>query len=164
MIAIDRQIALNPSQSSQQHQTVRSMKFIRLFLYFSFLAYDDVCVTLSTALGLDVRRSILRLLGVTSADFWHPGQHSAFHHYVDSNTRQTRTMQTKEPYRAAPLHALVKSNHNLVLLKLHYKQRVRRLPTTIRSFRKRPPEAEQAKTASRPQTGKDHRVRTWRRW
>ncbi|KAI3355422.1 hypothetical protein L3Q82_018263 [Scortum barcoo] len=40
--------------------------------------------------------------------------------------------------------ALGKADHNLVLLKPHYTPRVRRLPTTTRSFRKWSPEAEQA--------------------
>ncbi|KAI3360682.1 hypothetical protein L3Q82_002552 [Scortum barcoo] len=46
--------------------------------------------------------------------------------------------------RATPLPALGKADHNLVLLKPHYTPRVRRLPTTTRSFRKWSPEAEQA--------------------
>ncbi|KAI3375444.1 hypothetical protein L3Q82_003694 [Scortum barcoo] len=50
----------------------------------------------------------------------------------------------KDAYRATPLPALGKADHNLVLLKPHCTPRVRRLPTTTRSFRKWSPEAEQA--------------------
>ncbi|KAI3373182.1 hypothetical protein L3Q82_006507 [Scortum barcoo] len=69
--------------------------------------------------------------------------------YVDCNTRGKRTLDlmyanVKDAYRATPLPALGKADHNLVLLKPHYTPRVRRLPTTTRSFRKWSPEAEQA--------------------
>ncbi|KAI3360473.1 hypothetical protein L3Q82_002368 [Scortum barcoo] len=72
-----------------------------------------------------------------------------FHQYVDCNTRGKRTLDlmyanVKDAYRATPLPALGKADHNLVLLKPHYTPRVRRLPTTTRSFRKWSPEAEQA--------------------
>ncbi|KAI3364634.1 hypothetical protein L3Q82_011411 [Scortum barcoo] len=74
---------------------------------------------------------------------------AAFHQYVDCNTRGKRTLDlmyanVKDAYRATPLPALGKADHNLVLLKPHYTPRVRRLPTTTRSFRKWSPEAEQA--------------------
>ncbi|KAI3361741.1 hypothetical protein L3Q82_001954 [Scortum barcoo] len=95
---------------------------------------------------------------------------AAFHQYVDCNTRGKRTLDlmyanVKDAYRATPLPALGKADHNLVLLKPHYTPRVRRLPTTTRSFRKWSPEAEQEgseRLASRPRTGKHCRVRSVR--
>ncbi|KAI3359708.1 hypothetical protein L3Q82_013804 [Scortum barcoo] len=64
---------------------------------------------------------------------------AAFHQYVDCNTRGKRTLDlmyanVKDAYRATPLPALGKADHNLVLLKPHYTPRVRRLPTTHALF------------------------------
>ena len=50
----------------------------------------------------------------------------------------------KDAYSATPLPALGKADHNLVLLKPHYTPRVRRQPTSKRSFRRWSLEAEQA--------------------
>lgn len=74
---------------------------------------------------------------------------AAFHQYVDCNTRGKRTLDlmyanVKDAYGVSPLPALGKADHNLVLLKPHYSPKVRKLPTTTRSFRKWSPEAEQA--------------------
>ncbi len=65
----------------------------------------------------------------------------AFFQYVDCNTRGNRTIDllyanVKDAYRATPLPALGKADHNLILLQPHYKPKVRRLPTTTRSFMK----------------------------
>ena len=72
-----------------------------------------------------------------------------FHQYVDCNTRGNRTLDllyanVKDAYSATPLPALGKADHNLVHLKPHYTPRVRKIPTTTRSFRKWSPEAEDA--------------------
>ncbi|KAI3369253.1 hypothetical protein L3Q82_007798 [Scortum barcoo] len=53
---------------------------------------------------------------------------AAFHQYVDCNTRGKRTLDlmyanVKDAYRATPLPALGKADHNLVLLKPHYTPR-----------------------------------------
>ena len=50
----------------------------------------------------------------------------------------------RDAYKATPLPPLGKSDHNLVFLHPKYTPKVRRQPTTTRSFRKWSPEAEDA--------------------
>ena len=50
----------------------------------------------------------------------------------------------KDAYKSTPLPPLGKSDHNLVFLQPKYTPKVRRQPTTTRSFRNWSPEAEDA--------------------
>ncbi|KAK3540753.1 hypothetical protein QTP86_001609 [Hemibagrus guttatus] len=52
-------------------------------------------------------------------------------------------LSEEDAYKATPLPALGKADHNLILPRPHYKPRVRRLPTTTRLFGMWSPEAEQ---------------------
>ena len=87
-----------------------------------------------------------------SGDFNHVTLDStlpAFHQFVSCPTRKNRTIDlmyanVRDAYKATPLPPLGKSDHNLVFLQPKYTPKVRRQPTTTRSFRKWSPEAEDA--------------------
>ena len=72
-----------------------------------------------------------------------------FHQFVSCPTRVNRTIylmyaNVRDAYKATPLPPLGKSVHNLVFLQPKYTSKVRRQPTTTRSFRKWSPEAKDA--------------------
>ena len=87
-----------------------------------------------------------------SGDFNHVTLDStlpAFHQYVSCPTRKDRTIDllyanVKDAYNATPLPPLGKSDHNLVSLQPKYIPKVRRQPSTTRSFRSWSSEAEEA--------------------
>ena len=87
-----------------------------------------------------------------SGDFNHVTLDStltAFYQFVNCPTQRNRTIDllyanAKDAYTATPLPPLGKSDHILVFLQPLYIPRVRREPTTTRSFRKWSPKAEEA--------------------
>ena len=73
----------------------------------------------------------------------------AFHQFVSCPTRKNRTIDlmyanVRDAYKATPLPPPGKSDHNLVFLQPKYTPKVRRQPTTTRSFRNWSPVAEDA--------------------
>lgn len=119
-----------------------------------------ICPRANAEVACDVIRSAVaqiqtqhpKDLMLISGDFNHVTLEKtlpAFHQFVDFKTRGNRTINlmytnVKDAYSATPLPALGKGYHNLVLPRPHYTPRVRRLPTTTRSFRKWSAEAEEA--------------------
>ncbi|KAK3542705.1 hypothetical protein QTP70_000114 [Hemibagrus guttatus] len=123
---------------------------IVLILYIPPRADAEVVCDVIHSTVARLQTQHLEALLLISGDFNHVTLDTtlpAFSQYVDCN-RGNRTIDllyanVKDAYSATSLPALGKAHHNLILLRPHYKPRVRRLPITTCSFRMWSPEAEQ---------------------